>query len=440
MHRFGYALGSGTLGFVEASIAIFYLFYLTNIVGIGAALAGTVLALPKIWDTFVDPIVGTWVDRLATRLGTRWPFVLAAGLTICAAYVGMFSLPVRASHWVIAIASFLLLIILSTSRTVFGICQLSMSTEMTDDEAQLSGLYSLALTFVTIVSVGGAVLPPLLIAWFGGGRSGYAFMAGVGALASCLMLVAFVGMTKNVPVRPVTGTTASQSLFASFRATIRNGAFISLLSYYVVLIVCTAMVNTFTPYLNLYLLHGDQSKLAILTGISAVSGVLGYPMAPYLVRRFGACESLKVANVVTIATYVALFFATYSSLWVIWLATAATGICSGLLAVLFLAALVDVARTPVAGGLVVPLGFYFGVIISGLKLGQSAGGIFVGFLLSATGFLPNAAHQSVPTLMGIRAGYTLLPAALFAMCALFLNGLMGESGSNALTQADHCEQ
>ena len=429
MHRFGYALGSASLGFAESSIAIFYLFYLTNLVGIGAGLAGAVFALPKVWDTFVDPVVGTWVDRQATRLRTRWPFVLSSGLLMYVAFVGMFSIPTLTSQWAVAAVAFLLLIAFSTCRTVFGICQLSISTEITDDEAQLSSLYSLTLTVYTIVSLVGSSLPPLLVTWFGGGHLGYSLMAAFGAVMSCVLLVAFVMMTKSVPVRPVSEKTSSQSLVTLFRATIRNGAFVALLAYYVVLCICTAIVSSFLPYLNLYILHGDDTKLAVLSGIFSVTAILGFPLAPLFVRRYGARLALKVGNLIMIATFVALFVAGYMGLWANWVVFGVAGIASGLGSVIFLSALVDVSRAPARGGLVVPLGFYFGVILSGTKLGQSGGNIVVGALLGATGFISGAAHQSDLTLAVIRMGYTLLPALLFGMCGSFLNRLIRSAAS-----------
>jgi Na+/melibiose symporter-like transporter len=429
VHRIGYSFGSASLGFAESSLAIFYLFYLTNVVGIGAGLAGAVFALPKVWDTFVDPVVGTWVDRQATRVGRRWPFVLVSGLLLYAAFIGMFSIPNLTSHWAVAGIAFALLIAFSTARTVFGICQLSVSTEIAADEAQLSSLYSLTLTVYTVVSLVGGSLPPLLVTWFGGGHLGYSLMAIFGAVMSCGFLVAYAMMTKSVPVQPVSEKAAAQSLVALFRATIKNNAFVALLAYYVVLCICTAIISSFLPYLNLYILHGDDTKLAVLSGIFNLTNILGFPLAPLFVRRYGARLALKVGNLIMIVAFVALFAASYLGLWTNWVVIGVVGVASGLLSVIFLSTLVDVSRAPVKGGLIVPLGFYFGVILSGTKLGQSGGNIVVGSLLGAAGFVSGAAHQSDLTLMAIRLGYTLLPALLFGMCGSFLNKLIRSTAS-----------
>src|SRR6185437_8842910 len=355
VHRIGYSFGSASLGFAESSLAIFYLFYLTNVVGIAAGLAGAVFALPKVWDTFVDPVVGTWVDRQATRVGKRWPFVLVSGLLLYAAFIGMFSIPNLSSQWAVAGVAFGLLIAFSTARTGFGICQLSVSTEIAADEAQLSSLYSLTLIVYTVVGLVGGSLPPLLVTWFGGGHLGYSLMAVFGALMSWVFLVGYAVMTKSVPVQPVSEKAAAQSLVTLFRATIRNNAFVALLAYYVVLCICTAITSSFLPYLNLYILHGDDTKLAVLSGVFSLTNIIGFPLAPFFVRRYGSRLALKVGNLIMIATFVALFAASYMGLWTNWAVIGVAGAASGLLSVIFLSTLVDVSRAPVTGGLVVPL-------------------------------------------------------------------------------------
>src|SRR6185437_12484321 len=237
-------------------------------------------------------------------------------------------------------------------------------------------------------------------------------------------LVGYAVMTKSVPVQPVSEKAAAQSLVTLFRATIRNNAFVALLAYYVVLCICTAITSSFLPYLNLYILHGDDTKLAVLSGVFSLTNIIGFPLAPFFVRRYGSRLALKVGNLIMIATFVALFAASYMGLWTNWAVIGVAGAASGLLSVIFLSTLVDVSRAPVTGGLVVPLGFYFGVILSGTKLGQSGGNIVVGSLLGATGFVSGATHQSDFTVLVIRMGYTLLPALLFGMCGSFLNKLI----------------
>lgn len=431
--RLGYAFGSAFRGFSYTSLSVFFLFYLTGPVGLSPALAGGVLAAPKVWDAFVDPLLGAWVDRQALRAGRRWPFLLAAGLMALLTYVGLFSLPKLATPSATAAITLLLLILNSMSETVFAVCHLSISGEITKNPKDLTGLFSLATTIFTIMTIVGSTLPPYIIGPLAAtGRSGYAHMALVGAGMSLVLLLSFILLTLKTPVTPASKEVTSLSLFASFRAATTNRSFVFLLIYFVMASAASSILNAFTPYANLYVLHGGKSGLAIFGGVMAAAGMAGYPLAPQLVRRVGVQRSLRLGNLAVALTYALLFGVSFAALWANWAAIAVMGILSGLLSVLILAALVDVSRAPVRGALVVPIGFYYGMIICGLKLGGSAGGVVAGMWLAASGFVAGSAHQSSAVIIGIRAGYTLLLFAMFAASAPLLNRIriVAESGAD----------
>ena len=78
----GYALGSvGTAGFATVP-GLLLAYYLTNSLGVAAAVAAVVVLIPKLWDVVFLPIVGTMSDRSAQRLRSRRPFLLVGGLLL----------------------------------------------------------------------------------------------------------------------------------------------------------------------------------------------------------------------------------------------------------------------------------------------------------------------------------------------------------------------
>ena len=92
----GYAAGSvGTGGFgVLPGLVLAY--YLTDTLGVAAALASLVVIVPKIADVLIDPLIGSISDRSSHRTGTRVPLMLAGALGLPLLFILTFSAPVSA--------------------------------------------------------------------------------------------------------------------------------------------------------------------------------------------------------------------------------------------------------------------------------------------------------------------------------------------------------
>ena len=65
--------------------------YLTDTLGVAAAVAGLLVLLPKTWDVVVNPVAGRLSDRTRTRLGARRPYLLGAGLALAVLFAAIFA-------------------------------------------------------------------------------------------------------------------------------------------------------------------------------------------------------------------------------------------------------------------------------------------------------------------------------------------------------------
>src|SRR5512139_1017606 len=75
--KIGYGLGDIYGGGAGVVISFYYLIFLTDVVRISPALAGTVILISKIYDSITDPFEGLLSDRTRTKLGRRRPYLLA---------------------------------------------------------------------------------------------------------------------------------------------------------------------------------------------------------------------------------------------------------------------------------------------------------------------------------------------------------------------------
>ena len=88
-----YAVGSiGTGGFGTLP-GLVLLYYLTDNLGVTAALAGVIMTVAKVWDVVIDPVVGALTDRDLARHGTRRRLMLVGALTIPVFFALTFAVP-----------------------------------------------------------------------------------------------------------------------------------------------------------------------------------------------------------------------------------------------------------------------------------------------------------------------------------------------------------
>jgi Na+/melibiose symporter-like transporter len=72
-----YGAAEGANSILTMPVGLVLLYFLTQVVGIRPAVAGTLIGLGMITDAFTDPLIGILSDRSNSKWGRRRPFMLA---------------------------------------------------------------------------------------------------------------------------------------------------------------------------------------------------------------------------------------------------------------------------------------------------------------------------------------------------------------------------
>lgn len=91
--KLGYGFGDVGFNLYWTTIASFLAAFYTDVFGISAAAAGTMLFTTKFIDACTDPLMGALADRTKTRFGKFRPYLIWAGLPMAGAAVLTFSTP-----------------------------------------------------------------------------------------------------------------------------------------------------------------------------------------------------------------------------------------------------------------------------------------------------------------------------------------------------------
>ncbi|MEH7200717.1 MFS transporter, partial [Priestia megaterium] len=91
--RIGYGVGDLGCNLVFSTMASYLLFFYTDVFGITAAVAGTLMLVTKIIDAFADTGMGLLVDRTHTKWGQGRPYFLIGAIPFALFTVLTFIVP-----------------------------------------------------------------------------------------------------------------------------------------------------------------------------------------------------------------------------------------------------------------------------------------------------------------------------------------------------------
>ncbi len=76
LEKAAYSGGDAAANFVFMTMILFQLNFYTDVFGLTASAAAAILLVPRLWDSFFDPLMGILADRTRTRWGKFRPWVL----------------------------------------------------------------------------------------------------------------------------------------------------------------------------------------------------------------------------------------------------------------------------------------------------------------------------------------------------------------------------
>jgi len=157
--RIGYGIGDTACHFSWDMAGMFLFFYFTDVYGISAAAAGTIMMIARIWDAIADPIVGIIADRTSTKQGKFRPYMLWFAIPLSVTLVVLFTTPDfgETGKIIYAASAYLLL---STFYTAVNLPYSALSGVMTLDagERTLLNQYRFFLGFTGMFVVSFTIL------------------------------------------------------------------------------------------------------------------------------------------------------------------------------------------------------------------------------------------------------------------------------------------
>ncbi len=416
--RRGYGLGSVATGAFGTVPGLLLLPYLTDRLGVTAAVAGVIVFAPKAWDVVLNPVAGRISDRSQHPDGPRRPFLIRAGLLLAVAFAVLFLGP-TAPQWAGAAWVAVAYLACATAYAFFQVPYVAMPAEMTDDYDERTRLmtWRVAILALAILVSGGAspaIRDALGLDW--GYRAVGLFVASLIALGAW---GAWSG-TRGVPVR--TTTPVSASFREQLRIVRSDQPFRLLLTTFVLQALATGAMLAGVDYV---------ARWIIGTKISATLLFLCF-VAPALVvtplwQRYGTSHDKKrgylLASLLLGGGALLLVLSRTMPTPLLYGCVAVVGVGYAGAQMFPLAMLPDVASR--GGDAQARAGLYTGVWTAGETLGLALGPAVYAAVLTFGGYVSSTGGivaQSDGAVTAIAYGFSLVPAVLVALSLLALRG------------------
>jgi GPH family glycoside/pentoside/hexuronide:cation symporter len=386
--------------------------FLTDTVGLAAALSGIAVMAGKVWDAVTDPVMGFISDRTFSRWGRRRPYLLFGALPMLLTMWFFFTKPVFKGSLALTVWATLALMLLNTAATVINIPYSSLTPELTDDYHERTSLNGYRFGCAIFGTILGAAAVQPLVDIFPSKTRGFSMMGLIlGTVMLITTLITFFGTKERVHTKADLPT---GSLLATYRAVFSNKPFVLLLLTYAFHIMALTFLQSILVYYTRYVYSSHSADLTTIAMlILLLVAMVFIPISVLVSKRIGKKRTYQICFVIIASACLIIFTLGHTlgpDFFMAMMVYAGIGVGFSYVAPYAMvpdAIDFDAAKT---GGR--NEGAYYGMWTFISKLGTSLSVFLSGLILSLGGYIADAV-QSSKAILAIRLLIGPIPAVIF---------------------------
>ncbi len=407
----GYALGDHAINVQLAATSLFYLFFLTEVAGLGPALAGMVMLLARFVDAVSDPAMGRLSDATNLRGERRRPYFLIGAIPFGLTFAALW-LPLPHLGEGLEFLAYTAIYMSNTlCSTVLAVPYMALLPELAlgYQERTSANTYRSIGVVIAILLTAASVRP--LVEALGGGSAGWSRMGMV--LGIWVALPWFV--VHRVSFERPGYAHAPQAGFAEgLRRVARHRAYRMLAGLFLASRICVDVVGAMLLFFFTYWIQrADDFPIALALMLIVV--VVSLPVWLRVSEWFDKKLLFMVGAGWWIVVQIGILtVGPDDPRWVILTLMALAGIGYGMADMMPWAMLGDVIDDDELAGGERREGLYAGLFTFLRKLGGALGVALAGFALESAGFRAGE-EQSESALLAIRLLTSVVPAVFLAI-------------------------
>ena len=148
--KISYGLGATAEAMTFQATSMFLLLYYNQVLGVSPGLVGLALSAGLMVNAVFEPLVGSWSDRVRTRLGRRHPFMFGAAAPIAICIYALYSPPSELDDTGLLIWLTLFYIALQQTMSLYEAPHLALGGELSEDYLERTSVMAYNTFFLWI--------------------------------------------------------------------------------------------------------------------------------------------------------------------------------------------------------------------------------------------------------------------------------------------------
>lgn len=413
IEKLTFGIGDAGANFVWSFLAAFMTIYLTDTVGLGAALIGTIIFVCRLFDGVSDLFMGSLIDNTNSKMGKAKPWVFWTAPILGVLVYMIFNVPSSLSegykYAYVAIIYFFISAVFYTANNVAYSSLTSFMTNRPEDRVSLGSIrFVCAITAVLFING----YTNRLVEYFGGGQPGWQKVSLIYGILCVLFLMITGYFVKERNIAKTTKSDNRVSFKDSFSALLKSRYFYLIFLLYLFMYIRISSSGAAIFYAQYVLKNPDT--MAILSFASQLPSILVLIFYGKITGKFGIRKTMIAGTIMALIGYiVASINSENLTLLVIGLAIGSMGAVPLTAAASALVA--DMADYVYWETNVPVQGVAFSTTSAGMKLGTGIASALLGWVLAWGGYIPNSINQPGSSIFSMKLLFLYFPIIMLVL-------------------------
>lgn len=414
--KIAYGMGDAGCNIVGGAVFLFLNFFYTDVYGLSAFTVGLIWFGVRLIEAISDPFIGMAADRTQTRWGKFRPYILIFALPYSFFTILMYTVP-DLSYNAKAMYAFFSFLLMSVTYSFINIPYCALGSVMSyhpEDRVSCQSYRFMGVGLATLVLT--LTLIPL-VEWLGGAdkAKGYQYTIMILTSVGLVLFLMCFAFTKE-RVKPIQDT--KSSFMVSLKSCLSNDQWLKLLTLTFINVLPGFIRMGAVLYFLNYVMHASASYSTLFLSIGVLGMIAGSALAKPLSDHFCKLKIFFWISLILFVYSLSLYFINPNLQFLYLFLYFGLNLIHQIAQPLNWSIIGDVDDYGEAKSGKRLTGMNFSFNFLALKLGLTASGICINFLLDFSNYQSNITQQNPSAEHTILLLFTVIPAIGYLLTAI----------------------